>query len=444
MQGAIEASQVATARLISVTTIVIILLAGAYLLLVTRGVGRAVNKGLDAASGALKNIAGGHLDFEVHGTERQDALGDLARAAVRLREVSLAKQQADAGLHGTIDIFATNLAALANGDLRVAIDGLPAEYERLRVDFNQATRALEGAMLRVADAAESIHTGSSEISQASDDLSRRTEHQAAALEQTAAALQEITGSVRETASQVAAANQAVTAAEDDATSSGTVVREAVAAMADIERSADQIAQITQVIDGIAFQTNLLALNAGVEAARAGDAGKGFAVVASEVRALAQRSAEAAKDIKELIEQSNAQVSDGARLVAQTGEALERILSRVAVVSKLIHHISDATTREATSLAEVNVAIGEMDQTTQQNAAMVEESTAAARHLADQAGELSGLVGRFQLNGAASRPERMAAVTPTPLPVPAARASRPLPVRGNLAVAPAAEDDWSAF
>ena len=92
--------------------------------------------------------------------------------------------------------------------------------------------------------------------------------------------------------------------------SGEVVRDAVAAMGEIEQSAKQIGQIIGVIDEIAFQTNLLALNAGVEAARAGDAGKGFAVVASEVRALAQRSAEAAKEIKALISASSQQVERG--------------------------------------------------------------------------------------------------------------------------------------
>src|SRR5690606_15753174 len=129
---------------------------------------------------------------------------------------------------------------------------------------------------------------------------RRTEQQAASLEETAAALDQITATVRTTADGAHRASDVTRQARVGAEKSGEVVREAASAMAQIEKSSQQIGQIIGVIDEIAFQTNLLALNAGVEAARAGEAGRGFAVVASEVRALAQRSAEAAKEIKDLI------------------------------------------------------------------------------------------------------------------------------------------------
>jgi methyl-accepting chemotaxis protein len=79
-----------------------------------------------------------------------------------------------------------------------------------------------------------------------------------------------------------------------------VVAQVVTTMEEINASSQRIADITGVIDGIAFQTNILALNAAVEAARAGEQGRGFAVVASEVRNLAQRSAESAREIKALI------------------------------------------------------------------------------------------------------------------------------------------------
>jgi hypothetical protein len=149
------------------------------------------------------------------------------------------------------------------------------------------------------------------------------------------------------------------------------MREAVAAMGEIEQSSGQITQIIGVIDEIAFQTNLLALNAGVEAARAGDAGRGFAVVAQEVRALAQRSAEAAKEIKALIASSTSQVSRGVQLVGDTGQALNGIVDKVSQIDTLISEIAQSSQEQATGLNQVNAAVNQMDQVTQQNAAMVE-------------------------------------------------------------------------
>ena len=145
-----------------------------------------------------------------------------------------------------------------------------------------------------------------------------------------------------------------------------------------------------MIDEIAFQTNLLALNAGVEAARAGDAGKGFAVVASEVRALAQRSAEAAKEIKGLITASSVEVEKGVALVGQTGSALQRIGRRDHPRHRRWSPRSPAPRRSSRPASqEVNTAVNEMDQATQQNAAMVEQSTAAAHALSQEADRLAG-------------------------------------------------------
>jgi methyl-accepting chemotaxis protein len=182
-----------------------------------------------------------------------------------------------------------------------------------------------------------------------------------------------------------------------------VVRDAVSAMSEIERSATQISQIIGVIDEIAFQTNLLALNAGVEAARAGDAGKGFAVVASEVRALAQRSAEAAKEIKALISASSQQVERGVGLVGETGKVLERILTQVTEINGVVTEIAASAQEQAAGIHQVNVAVSNMDQMTQQNAAMVEESTAASRALADEGRALSRTMGRFTVADAETTP-----------------------------------------
>jgi methyl-accepting chemotaxis protein len=301
---------------------------------------------------------------------------------------------------------------------------------------------MEEAMRTIVHAANSIGSGSDEIASAADDLSRRSEQQAASLEETAAALDEITATVKRSSAGAVEASRVVTSTRSDAERSAVVVRSAVEAMNQIEKSSQSISQIIGVIDEIAFQTNLLALNAGVEAARAGDAGRGFAVVAQEVRALAQRSADAAKEIKTLISTSTAQVGAGVNLVGQTGQALQRIVDQVASIDALVNEISASATEQSTGLHEVNTAVNQMDQVVQQNAAMVEQATAATHSLKGEANELSALVGRFKLGGEmASAPRASAPARPNTAVRPG-RASAPIS-RGNTALA-TKSDEWEEF
>ena len=241
--------------------------------------------------------------------ERMRAEAAQREAAARQAEQSAEAERAEAGRRQAqvVSSLATGLEKLSAYVLTFRIEAAFApEYEKLRTDFNSAMQQMQDSMKVVAANTNEIRSGAGEITQASDDLSKRTEQQAASLEETAAALDEITATVNKTAEGAREARDVVASAKGDAEHSGVVVRDAVAAMSQIESSSQQISQIIGVIDEIAFQTNLLALNAGVEAARAGDAGKGFAVVAQEVRALAQRSAGAAKEIKALISASSQQ------------------------------------------------------------------------------------------------------------------------------------------
>src|SRR3546814_643734 len=214
------------------------------------------------------------------------------------------------------------------------------------------------------------------------------------LAEAAETISQITGSVGEAAEGAAQTNALVNVAVSEAKQSGSIVRKAVDAMGNIEQATQEIGKIIGVIDGITFQTNLLALNAGVEAARAGDAGKGFAVVASEVRALAQRSADAARDINELITSSTQEVAVGVELVADAGKALERIAAKINEITGLVGQISVSAEQQSIRLTQTNGVMANMDRVTQQNAAMVEQSTAAARSLAEEARRLTSLVHRF--------------------------------------------------
>jgi len=163
----------------------------------------------------------------------------------------------------------------------------------------------------------------------------------------------------------------------------------------IQGASRRIAEITGVIDGIAFQTNILALNAAVEAARAGDQGRGFAVVASEVRSLAQRAADAAREIRQLIDASVDQITDGARLARDAGSTMQDIVGSVAEVSGIMANIAAASQEQAAGIDQINQTIVQMDHATQQNAALVEEASAAARELEQQAAALTEAVAVFR-------------------------------------------------
>ena len=342
--------------------------------------------------------------------------------------------------------LAESLKRMAQGDLTARISAqFLGRYAQIKDDFNAAIDSLREAMSGITATTGGLRAGADEISTASDDLSRRTEQQAASLEQTAAALDEITATVRRSADGAKQASVAASGARSDAARSGEVMRDAVAAMGEIEQSSGQITQIIGVIDEIAFQTNLLALNAGVEAARAGDAGRGFAVVAQEVRALAQRSAEAAKEIKTLIASSTAQVERGVKLVGDTGQALTGIVGKIAEIDVLISEIATSSQEQATGLNEVNTAVNQMDQVTQQNAAMVEEATAAAANLKTEAAQLASLVSRFQTGATTARLERAQPGRHAPAANPVARAQAKIAAFARPGgAAQAAAQSWEEF
>ncbi len=350
----------------------------------------------------MRAMAEGGEITESSDSVRPDEIGEASRAltgivefvaykTARENEEKMAVQQT------IVSALGVAMTKLRDGALGHRITtAFPPEYESLKEDYNQAAGSVQRAMKEVSQAVDTLNNSASEIDSATQDLSERTEHQAANLEETAAAMHQLTNRVEQSAVASLEAAGAMSDARQKADENAQIVHDAIEAMGGIEESGKAIAQITNVIDGIAFQTNLLALNAGVEAARAGDAGKGFAVVANEVRALAQRSSEAASDIKKLISDSNEHIEGGVTLVRKSGDALQAIMDRVGSVAGLIEQIADSSGNQASDVQQVNSAIGSIDRMTQQNAAMGEECNAAARVLKGEANRLRQLVSRFQL------------------------------------------------
>jgi methyl-accepting chemotaxis protein len=382
----------ATLALVALISLVLV----AAMALAARLIRTRIAMPLDATAQSLQRMADGDYDLAFAGHERSDEIGMMARAAEIFRTTGLAKREADRVQQQVVETLSVGLSRMADRDLEHRIDtAFAASYEQLRQDYNEAIDALARAMGTVRVGASSVTASLGDLRLAADDLALRNEHQAASLEEASATMTVVTNGVRTTARSAADAQNAVEQAHRKAAEGGEVVRQAVEAMAAIENSAGEIAQITSLIDGIAFQTNLLALNAGVEAARAGPAGAGFAVVANEVRALAQRSAEAAQSIKDLIAASATHVTDGVALVGDTGEKLREIVGQVSAISRLVTDIAASTENQAEKLQAINDTVGALDRMTQQNAAMVEQSTAATSALADEAVRLTELVSTFR-------------------------------------------------
>jgi aerotaxis receptor len=290
--------------------------------------------------------------------------------------------------------FATRLAA---GDLTADLQ--IARHDDLG-DVLQAMNQLKANLAAIVYDVRAQITGmldnAREISSGNVDLARRTELQAASLEETAATMEQLTTTVQANADASVRALDLARDAKAAAAVGGKIAGQVEQTMAGITAASRRIADITGVIDGIAFQTNILALNAAVEAARAGEAGRSFAVVAGEVRMLAQRCAASSKEIKSVVEASASEVAAGTELVARTTAQMRAIDEAVERVSSIIVEVANASSEQAEGIRQVNQAVSHLDGATQQNAALVEQAAATAQSLAMQADVLDEAVRLFSV------------------------------------------------
>ena len=338
----------------------------------------------------VENVTNGDLSQRLS-TEGKDGI---------LAEVCRQINQLIDGLDAVLKDVGEKMQALADGNLSQRIHAdYQGEFGELKENVNRTASRLTEIVGQIKLASGNVKGAAAEINSGTEDLSARTEQAASNLEETAASTEEMAATVKQNAENAKSADGLATDADRSAKIGGEVVEQAVSAMSRIETSAQKITDIIGVIDEIAFQTNLLALNASVEAARAGESGKGFAVVAQEVRQLAQRSSQAADDIKALIQDSNGQVREGVELVNRAGETLAEIVGSIGKVAGIVQQISSASQEQAAGVQEINNSVTSMDEMTQQNSALVEESSAAARSLADEAGKLTELMAFFVLDQA---------------------------------------------
>jgi Methyl-accepting chemotaxis protein len=313
--------------------------------------------GIDA-QGALQDLKNG-INYSMD--ELEGAIKDITRVIVAQSEGDLTQ----------------TVSSEYHGDLKTVTDAL-----------NHTSQKLSDIVSQAVQSADVVNNAALEVSQGSMDLSQRVQEQAAALEETSATMDEMNSAVQANTENALNATKESSEVQLKANEGSQVMGKTIEAMKAIEESSHKISEIVTLIDSIAFQTNLLALNAAVEAARAGDHGRGFAVVAGEVRSLAQKSAEAAKDIKSLIDETSQRVEQGASLATKSGDMLSDINSSIDNITQMISHIAQASSEQANGVSQVHIAISQIDQVTQQNAALVEETSAAAESMSEQAQSLS--------------------------------------------------------
>ena len=286
---------------------------------------------------------------------------------------------------------------IAAGDLSHAVpQGRRDEMGRVLLALAHMQQRLRQLVEQIHAGAGNIRVAAQEIADGNQDLAHRTEQAAAQLQMTSSNVDQLDQVVQQSTRAAGEATALAQSTSGVASEGGAVVAEVVSTMGSIHESSKRIADITGLIDGIAFQTNILALNAAVEAARAGEQGRGFAVVAAEVRLLAGRSAEAAKEIKVLIQRSVEQVESGSLLASKAGEAMEQIVGKVHEVTGVIHSMDEQARTQAGQTTELGRAVRAIDAMTQQNAALVEQSAASAESLRGQAEAMDMTVQAFRL------------------------------------------------
>ena len=285
----------------------------------------------------------------------------------------------------------------ASGDLRASLEVKRQDEVGELIDaINGIGNGLHAIVLQVRESASDIHHGTNTLAADSSEISEQINKQASSVEETSASMEQLAATLQQNAANMEEMQSLVNETAREVQKGGITVEEAVATMDAIRTASQRIADITHVIESIAFQTNILALNAAVEAARAGEHGKGFAVVAQEVRALAARSANAVKEIDELTSDTLKKVHEGHTLSNNTRQAMGSITAHMNHINQLVNEINNASHEQSAGINQVNIAMTHIGEATHINAGRVSRSEQTAGTLREKGAHLTEVVRLFSL------------------------------------------------
>lgn len=287
---------------------------------------------------------------------------------------------------------------MSEGDMRIKIDkDYIGDFAVIKNAIEATAESLNSTLITILNASENVSEGSEQVASGAQALAAGSAEQAASIEVLTAAVEKIAVHAENNSNNVKTATEFVSQADKGIKLSNEYMNQLTESMSNVSASSSQIANITKVIEDIAFQTNILALNAAIEAARAGEAGKGFAVVADEVRNLAAKSAEAAKQTEEIIQHSNDTVNEGTRLTAQTANVLREVIEKANLVNVSIVKIEEASFEQTAAIEKIKQGLSQVSAVVQTNAATAEENSATSEEMSAQAVTLRGEIKKFKLN-----------------------------------------------
>ncbi len=248
----------------------------------------------------------------------------------------------------------------------------------------------------LSDSSAQIGISSTQLSTASQEIANGAQEQASSIEETTSSMEELSSMVRQNLENARQASLLSEKASEASQSGSEKMNEMLSAMTNISKSTEDIRNVIDVIDDIAFQTNMLALNAAVEAARAGEAGMGFAVVADEVKNLANRSSESAKETASMIKETLKNVENGMTISKELSELFKNDVANAKKVLEMNKEVETASGQQDEGIGQVNKAMIQFDTVVQTNASSAEETAGAAEELQGQVTSLNDIVDNLYL------------------------------------------------
>ena len=360
-------------------------------------IANSLSKPIRMCVSRIQQLQEGDLSSPIPDLHRKDEIGLLNNATRSIVSV----------LQGIIQDMDYLLDEMAKGNLNVrsrAPEQYVGDMYTVLTNLRKLALGLSDTMSQIRAAANQVSAGAEQVSSGAQALAQGATEQASAVQELSATISDISNSANNNSAAAKQSQEKANLAGGQVIQSNEKMGQLKQAMADISKGQQEIGQIIETIENIAFQTNILALNAAVEAARAGSAGKGFAVVADEVRSLASKSDQAAKQTKEMIERSMSNVERGGSLTDEVSAALEQTVTYTEDAVTLMNQVAESIISETESIRQVDEGTDQISSVVQTNSATAEQSAAASQELSGQSLLLKELVGRFTLRSDANSGE----------------------------------------